>query len=454
MINPKPRIDEASSVYHVLHNRNFLLLWMAQAISMTAQNATWFALAIIVEEATHSSVQLSFVILTSITPSVLLSLVAGALVDRMNKRNVLVATNLLRAIVVLGYLLYGQALGFIYLVNVLFVSIGQFFGPAEYATIPAVVPKKQLVAANALYNFTFNGSQLLGIVVVAPVFLKLFGAPSLFIGEAVIYVIAGILVALLPAGEAPRKPLSSLKGGRVARQVWQEIQEGWSYTRGDPYISLAMVHLTLVATLVLLVAMLGPRFTVAVLGIRADDAVYVLAPAVIGILVGTLTMSRLVNRLGKETVISIGLVVLGAGLLLLSLLHWLGQVIPASVPTALGIMMLPRAVGLVPTVMALTAVLGLSVAMVMIPAQTVIMERTLPENRGRIFSVQLLLGNLAAILPLVFLGELADLVTVEVVMAIVAAMVLAAAAFTIRYLHRIEREHGPSHGSSDPESEE
>lgn len=444
MINPKPRLDEASSVYHVLRNRNFLLLWMAQAISMTAQNATWFALAIIVEEATHSSVQLSFVILTSITPSVVLSLVAGALVDRMDKRSVLVATNLLRAVAVLGYLLYGRALGFIYLVNVLFVSIGQFFGPAEYATIPAVVPRKQLVAANALYNFTFNGSQLLGIVLIAPVFLKLFGASSLFIGEAIVYVVAAILVALLPPGVAPRRPLSSLKGGRVAREVWQEIKDGWRYIRADPYITLAMVHLTLVATLVLLVAMLGPRYTVSVLGIRADDAVYVVAPAVLGVLVGTIVMSRLVNRLGKERVISIGLVVLGIGLLLLSTLHWLGDHIPAWIPTALGIATLPRAAGLVPIVMVLTAVLGLSVAMVIIPAQTVVMERAIPENRGRIFSVQLLLGNLAAILPLLFLAELADLVTVEAVMAIVAVVVLIAAAYTIRQLQRIHRLYGSS----------
>ncbi len=452
--HPPPSLSEAASVQKVLGNRNFLLLWSAQAISMTAQNATWFALAIIIEEATHSSVQLSFVILSSIIPPVLLGLVAGALVDRMNKKRVLVATNLLRGAVVLGYLFYDQILGIIYLVNILFVSIGQFFGPAEYATIPAVVPKKQLVSANALYNLTFNGSQLLGIVLIAPVFLKLFGAQSLFIGEAVVYVIAGLLVALLPPGEPPAKPLTTLKGGKVARQVWQEIKEGWRFTRSDPYISLAMVHLTIIATFILIVAMLGPRFTVAVLGIRADDAVYILVPAVAGILLGTILMPRLVNRVGKEQVISVGLWALGAGVIFLSLLHWLGDRVPEIVPLTLGLMLQHRAVGLVPAVMVLTTALGFAMAMVMIPAQTVIMERSTEHNRGRIFSVQLLLGNLASVLPLIFLGELADRLSVEMVMGVVGALVLMAAGWTARVLQALQARYGAPDRPSEPNPED
>jgi MFS family permease len=404
---------------------------------MTAQNAMWFALAIIVEEATRSTMHLSFAILTSILPAVLLGMVAGAMVDRMNKKSVLVATNLLRAVAVLGYLLYDRALIFVYLVNLVFVSIGQFFGPAEYATIPSIVPRKQLVAANSLFNLTFNGSQLVGIVLVAPFVLKFFGPEVLFISETAVYLVATVLVALLPPGDVPAKSPPSLFGGRMARQIGQEITDAWQFMRSDRQIWLAIVHLTTVGTMILIVAMLGPRFTVAVLGIRADDAVYMLAPAVVGILVGTTIMSTLVNRLGKERVVNIGLVVLGAGLFFLSTIHWMGQNMPAGVPASLGIMQLHRAVGLVPGVMALTALLGLCTAMAMIPAQTVIMERTHPQNRGRLFAVQILFGNLAAIVPLLFLGSLADLISVEAVMGILALLVLVAAAYSIGQTRRL-----------------
>lgn len=462
MINPgDPLADsrsvaEASSLLPVLRNRNFLLLWTAQAISMTAQNATWFALAIIVEEHTRSSIQMSLVILTSIIPAVALGLVAGALVDRMNKKHVLVATNLLRAITVLGYLFYGQALFVIYLVNVVFISISQFFGPAEYAVIPAVVPRRQLVGANSLYNLTFNGSQLVGIVIIAPLMLKLFGPEALFIGEAVAYLVATLLMTVLPPDEAIiRQAPANGTSKRKASEVWREIREGWDTMKADPYIGLAVGHLTLLAALILTVAMLGPRFTVSVLDIRADDAVLLLAPAVVGILIGTVTISRLVNRYGKERITVVGLFALGIGILLLSSLRWIGQNVPRFVPSSLGILESPRAVGLVPIMMMLTVAMGFAIAMVMVPAQTTVMERAVPQVRGRIFSVQLLMGNLASIPPLIFLGGLADVLAVDVVVAMLGALVLLAAIYTVRYLHRLDKlgiEPGPrplsDHGCS------
>jgi MFS family permease len=442
-------IKEATSLLPVLRNRHFLLMWLAQGISMTAQNATWFALAIMVENATKSSLQLSFVILSSIIPPILLSLVAGAMVDRMDKRNVMVATNLLRAGVVLGYLLFDPgnpaSVIMIYLVNILFVSVGQFFGPAEYAMIPAVVPRRQLVAANALYNLTFNASQLLGIVFVAPLMLKLFPPAVLFAGEAIAYVIAGGLVALLTP-EPPIQPLSTLRGTKLWREMWVEIQEGWAFIRRDPFISLAVAHLTLLSTLLLVVAMIGPRFTVAVLEMQADDAVFLLGPAVGGILVATVVVSRLVNTLGKQFLIGSGLVVLGGGMLILSMLRWVTMFISGVLPRNQG-------GGMMPIMVALTIVLGFSIGTVMIPAQTIIMERTLGTNRGRVFSVQLLLANLAAILPLVFLGAIADRVGVEVVIGIGAIGVCIFVAFNFWRLHTL-RGHKLSDLALEPGPEE
>jgi MFS family permease len=408
-------------------------MWMAQGISMTAQNATWYALAIMIENATQSSLQLSFVILSSIIPPVVLSLVAGALVDRMEKRQVMVATNLIRAVVVLGYLMFNPdhpgGIIVIYLVNILFVSVGQFFGPAEYAMIPAVLPRHQLVAANALYNLTFNSAQLLGIVLVAPLMLKLFPPAALFISAAVAYLIAGGMVAFLPT-EQPVQPLSTLRGGRLWQDIYSEIKEGWVFIRQDPFISLAVGHLTLLSGLLLVVAMIGPRFTVAVLEMQADDAVYLLAPAVGGILVATITVSRLVNVLGKQKLINAGLLVLGAGMLMLSLIRLLTEVVSGVLPRNQGGAMIP-------VIVTLTVVLGMAIGTVMVPAQTIIMERTVASNRGRVFSVQMLLGNMAAILPLLFLGAIADRVGVESVIAIGALLVLLFAGLNFSRIRRL-----------------
>src|SRR6266508_2258232 len=78
-------------------NREFMLLWLAQAISQTAQNAVNYGIMVLVQTRSNSSVHMSVAVMTMILPSVIFGLVAGAYVDRRDKRWVLIGTNLLRA---------------------------------------------------------------------------------------------------------------------------------------------------------------------------------------------------------------------------------------------------------------------------------------------------------------------------------------------------------------------
>src|SRR5258708_2203154 len=196
----------------IFKNRMFMLLWAAQFITQTAQQAVWFGMIIVVAQVSQSSLHLSAAMLSTIVPGVLFGLVAGVIVDRSNKRSVLIASNLLRAAVVLGYLLYTRSLYAVYVANFVFVASSPVFGPAEASTIPALVNKRQLVAANSLFNLTFTISQLVGIVVVERWIVKFFGASALFISIAAIYLIAGILTAFLPSSGSPKRGLSGLRG--------------------------------------------------------------------------------------------------------------------------------------------------------------------------------------------------------------------------------------------------
>ena len=422
-----------TSAGSVLHNRHFLLLWMAQAISQTAQNAIWFGLMVVVEEATRSSTQLGLAVLTTILPAIFLGIIAGVFVDRMNKKTVLVTTNALRGLAVLGYLLYGRAIYFVYLINLVFCSISQFFGPAEASTIPQLVPRRHLITANSLFNLTFTGSQMAGLVIIGPPLIKLFGPETLFVVAALVYMAAAGLVWFLPPGIPPQRSLSELRRATVVRAVWAEIKEGWSFIESDRKTALAMVHLTLVAGLMLVMSMLAPRFVVDVLGIRADDAVYIFAPAGAGILLGTSLVGRLAARFGKTALVNVGLVIMGGSMLVLAALRWLSAIFPYSIAAFLGTSQLPRAVGMVPAMLVLAGIIGFNFALVTIPAQTVVMEQAPVSTRGRIFAVQMMLGNLASVLPLLFLGGLADVFGIDATMGVVGLVILAVAAYSIRH---------------------
>src|SRR6202171_2447224 len=95
----------------IWRNKDFLLLWLAQAVSQTAQNAIWYGIVVLVQRQSHSTTLLSLAILTLIIPSVIFGVLAGVYVDRWDKRAVLIGTNLIRGGIAFSYGLFGLPLG-------------------------------------------------------------------------------------------------------------------------------------------------------------------------------------------------------------------------------------------------------------------------------------------------------------------------------------------------------
>ena len=96
------------------------------------------------------------------------------------------------------------------------------------------------------------------------------------------------------------------------RALWGEIVFVLRYVRTDRLIAWGVVQWTIGSTLALIVATLAPTFVVGVLGIRAEDSVFVLAPAGIGTVLGSVLLSRWGDRLDRRRLIEGALMALGA----------------------------------------------------------------------------------------------------------------------------------------------
>lgn len=430
--------SSAESVDSIFPNRDFVILWAAQFLTQTAQQAIWFGMIIVVEQVSQSSALLSAALLSTIIPGVIFGLFAGVVVDRSNKKKVLVAANCLRAPVVLGYLWYTHSLLAVYVVNFAFVGISQFFGPAEASMIPALVEKRQLVTANSLFNLTFTISQLVGIVLLAPWIIKFAGAGTLFVVVGIIYIASAVLTSFLPAGAEPERSLSSLKGHMVLRTIGAELAEAGRFIRRDRQTWWSMIFVTTSSTLMLILAMLAPRYVVAEMGVQPEDAVFLVAPAGIGILVMTLVLPRLARRFGEIRLAYAGGLIASVSLGLMAGLPGLRPVITPAVSSAIGwVLTLPQLQTILPLLVVASGGIGVGVALINIPAQSTLMDRAPIASRGRIFGVLLMLGNVAAILPLAFLGILADAYGVPTIIAIVGLTIFGITLLAIRI--RVDR---------------
>ena len=94
----------------LLSNRAFLAIWGAQILSQVAANAVTSALIILVAEITHSNTSSSLLILLAVLPAILFGIAGGVIVDRSDRRLVLIVTNALRAAAVVPLLLFGTSL--------------------------------------------------------------------------------------------------------------------------------------------------------------------------------------------------------------------------------------------------------------------------------------------------------------------------------------------------------
>ena len=428
----------------VWHSGAFVRLWIAQAITQTAQNAIWYALLVVVEENSHSHTQLGITILAVILPSVLFGIPAGVYVDRWDKRTVLVVTNVLRCGIVAAYIPFGTTLAVVYVVTFIFSFVSQFFGPAETAMIPRLVGKTRLMQANSFFHLTFTVSQLLGLVLVGPLFIKLFGTSAFFALTALLFGASGVLVWWLPSERtvaertvAERAVAPQRSGVNPVRELLGQLGEVSSMLRSDRGMLWAMGYVTVAGTLTLILAMLAPGFAVQVLGIAAADAVFVMAPAGLGILVAATVLSRATGGFlaDRPRVIVSGLIVVSIALAAVAGLPVLGRVVGLLGPEGESVAFIGAGqAGLVLGVMGAALLSGFGFAAILVAAQTDLQERAPADARGRVFAVMFTIGNLFSMVPLVLIGGVADLIGVTPVLLLMSLTVLGVAVLSHRRL--------------------
>ena len=210
-------MDGRSLDRSLLKNGPFGRLWAAQFSAVTVVYSLSLAGVVLVEQQTHSSIKTGLVILSSILPAFLTSLVAGAVVDRRGQVPVLMVSHAARALLALAFwlglslLTDGPALALIYAVNVAGATFNQFALTSELALLPDLVGKTNLVSANALVQFGTLAAEGMGIVLLGPLVIRLAGAPAVGLMGAVLCLTALALVTPLPRS---RPAVESSRGER------------------------------------------------------------------------------------------------------------------------------------------------------------------------------------------------------------------------------------------------
>jgi len=384
----------------VLRNRSFLSIWAAQMASQTAQNSLWYALIIMVGELTGKQpAGIGFTIILVQIPTVLFSSLSGVLVDRVPKRTILVGTNIIRVAGVLLYALFQRDVVGLYLVTFAVAVVSQPFAPAEGSTIPLIVEESELITANSLFQMTFMTSQAAGFAL-APIAIGFFGIRTTLIVLAALFAFSALVLLPLPAATRQRVPREHLNTKEAARRVWHDLTEVVQFIFHDPPLAVALFQIALAPTLLLVLAEVGPDFLSNTLGIgqTSTSLFFLLAPAGAGLALGMVILGQWGHRLRKDRLVLVSLIALGVTVIGL-----------ASVPTIALFWhgLVPQGVELTATMVPIAALMGIEVAFINAPVQTIVQERATAELRGRVLALQQTLTAAMAIPPLILVGGVA-----------------------------------------------
>lgn len=224
---PAPRGGErAQSPYLVLaRNRNFSLLWMGQLISFFGDRINQVALYAIVAS-TFGGLELGIVAAATAVPTVLLGSLAGALVDRWDRRRTMIVSDLVRGgLVLLVPFVINVSVLLVYAIAFAVAVVSLLFRPAKNAIVPRIVSEEQLVTANSASTVSETIADLIGYPVAAVLVAALSGLiGAAFVLDAATYVVSAVLIAgmTVPAEKLESSPLRP-------SALWNEMVEGWRY---------------------------------------------------------------------------------------------------------------------------------------------------------------------------------------------------------------------------------
>jgi MFS family permease len=309
----------------VLRNRDFLALWLSQLVSKIGDNFAVIAALTLINELAQASGIAVVVIGMATTIPQLFALASGVFLDRFSRKMVMIATDLLRAGVILLALLVQDAgqLYILYLTAFVVMGLGAVFIPARNASIPNMVPEEHLLTANALIQATELVSLIVGASL-ASVVIGLTSTSTAFVVDSITFLVSALLLIAARIPQGKPSAAATVRGGEF-RKFWKGFTDGVRYIGSNKSL-LQLMAITTMATLGLsATTLLAGAYFEELLDISAEYMGFLLATEGIGMALGAVLISTYATWARSRQIVSATMIVLGAGILVFALspVYWL-----------------------------------------------------------------------------------------------------------------------------------
>jgi len=366
-------------------------VWYAQLVSLLGDFLAIFAVISVVTYRMHGTPsQVTGVQIAYMVPLALLGPLSGVFVDRWPLKPTLIASDLIRAALVL-LLFATTSMWQIYIVLAALSCVSSFFGPAQSVTIRSHVPPHGLMSANALMQMAMMGTRVVGPAA-AGALVAAFGPQVCYALDFLSFLVSAALIGsvaiIRPA--APERAATESTNSKL-HAIFHEMGEGMRFIVHHAAISFVVMAM---AAGMFVMGCFGPLIAVYVRDwLHAKAGVFGIVSAMVGtgMMLGMPVVRRLSGRVSNSTLVLAGLAGIGLGALLLGALPWVAASMLACFT------------------------LGFTFAGVIVPAQTLMQRETPHALMGRISSTTMSVIFFAQLIGLALSGVLAQALGVRAV---------------------------------------
>ncbi|HLO02230.1 MAG TPA: MFS transporter, partial [Symbiobacteriaceae bacterium] len=374
---------QTSTASSLWSNRRFLTIWLGHGLSVLGDGFHSVALGLWVLQTTGSSTAMATVMTIRVAASVLLGAIAGTTVDRVNRRLLMIWTDLIRFALVglTAYLVAvpGTSVWPIFLLTGLISICSQFFFPAFHASLINIVDREHLPKASSLLQMTNTVAQTVGPFLGGAT-VALLGGGAALVGDASSFLISALLLLIAGNFASPR--------GESKEHVsfWQDLREGVAYIIQQPLTRAVIVLAPLANFFVSAISVLIP--VIAVKKWMASPVEFGMLEAAfpLGFAIGAMLVMSMMGKMRRKG-------------------WWIyGGMMTVGVVAACAVL-LPSVYAALPVI----PVIGVAVAIANVLMQIALQSQVPGQLQGRVFGTLGSLSSVASPVAMIAVGVLADL---------------------------------------------
>jgi MFS family permease len=306
-------------MFTLLRQRDFARLWFGGLISIMGDMVLNVALPFFVYQVSGSTLATAVMVAAELLPRLLFGSIAGVFVDRWDRKKVMVVTSLSQGLIILPLFLVRSAetLWIVYVISFLQVTFAIFFGPAENALLPLLVPEDKLIQANSLNAMNNNLARLIGPPLGGGI-LALWGLPGVVLLDSLTFLVAGLLIFSI--GQSGRRVPATGAGAKPEGTPWSRFRNEWiegiNIVRRDRIVTVLFITTVMLNFGGVMIDPLGAAYIIEVVKANAEIFGLLIAVQAIGGIVGGLIAGKVGERMPAARLYAWAEIVLGVILVL------------------------------------------------------------------------------------------------------------------------------------------